>query len=155
MPTEASLQNTLQKARNTKSIRLIFIGILIVILLALYFFRGKSKGLLLVLIVVALGAFGLEVANYDIDLQRLRDTGSVQESRVEHKNGLSIFGSTCISDNLNCANFTTQAEAQTKYEACAEQIAADNAGSDKEKVKSLDIYGLDGDNDGTVCEHLK
>jgi hypothetical protein len=38
------------------------------------------------------------------------------------------------------------------YEKCATKIAADNQLS--EDVKSLDVYGLDGDKDGIVCEHL-
>jgi FlaG/FlaF family flagellin (archaellin) len=111
------------------------------------------KTLLIVLMVILAGAIGVEVSNYDIDLGRLRDTGNIQESRVQTKNGVRIFGN-CVSDNLNCANFKTQWEAQAKYEQCAEQIRVDNKKSDTNEIKNLDIYGLDKDKDGTVCESL-
>jgi hypothetical protein len=95
----------------------------------------------------------VEVSNYDIDLGKLRDTGNIQESRVQTKNGMKIFGN-CVSDNVNCANFKTQPEAQAKYEACAEQIRIDNKKTDKNEIKNLDIYGLDGNKNGIVCESL-
>jgi len=52
---------------------------------------------------------------------------------------------------MNCSSFSNQGEAQAKYNECAEEIAANNPGID---VKKLDVYGLDGDNDGIVCEAL-
>lgn len=48
----------------------------------------------------------------------------------------------------------SQPNAQAKYEQCASDIASYNQGIDAAKVKSLDIYGLDGDKDGIVCEAL-
>ncbi len=102
--------------------------------------------------VVVLSALWLQLTDWDLDLGTLWETGSLTESRVEYKQGLKILWSDCVSDNLNCANFTTQVEAQTKYEACAAKIAADNASVTD--VKRLDIYGLDGDKDGIVCEVL-
>lgn len=150
--TTATLKQRLQTARNSKGRRIWLLVVLLLILLAMYFIGGKMKGLLLVLIVVVLSALGLQLTDWDLDLQTLRQTGSLQESRVEYKQGLKILWSDCVSDTLNCANFTTQPEAQAKYEACAAKIAADNAWATN--VKSLDIYGLDGDNDGIVCEAL-
>ena len=54
--------------------------------------------------------------------------------------------------DVNCANFTTQSEAQKLYDTCADEIAKNNANIGD--VKSLDIYGLDRDKDGIVCEAL-
>lgn len=103
--------------------------------------------------VLLAGAIGVEVSNYDIDLGKLRDTGNIQESRVQTKNGVKIFGN-CVSDNVNCANFKTQSEAQAKYDQCAEQIRLDNKKTDANEIKNLDIYGLDGNKNGIVCESL-
>lgn len=149
-----TLSERFQTARNSKSFRLWLMVILLAILLYMYFFVGKMKILLLVLMVFLAGAIGVEVSNYDIDLGKLRESGSIQESRVQTKNGVTIFGN-CVSDDINCANFKTQGEAQAKYEQCAEQIKNDNTQlKDSQEVKNLDIYGLDGDKDGTVCEAL-
>ena len=93
----------------------------------------------------------MQLTDYDLDLETLWNTGSIQESRVELKKGMKIIGSECVSDTVNCSNFATQTEAQAKYEACAAKISADNDGKD---AKSLDVYGLDKDKDGIVCEHL-
>jgi hypothetical protein len=58
------------------------------------------------------------------------------------------------TNELDCDNFSSQAEAQAKYDQCADAIASYNDGIDAKKVKSLDLYGLDRDNDGIVCEAL-
>ena len=98
--------------------------------------------------------------DYDLDLKTLRDTGSIQASRIQHtKDGIVLRGD-CVTaqrnsaSDLNCANFKTQEEAQAKYDQCAEQIASYNAGKTTEQIKNLDIYGLDGNNNGIVCEAL-
>jgi hypothetical protein len=130
------------------------LGILIAIVVALLIFWWKAKITLWIVLILLLGAFGVEYFDYDVDLGRLWDTGSVSESRVSHKKWLAIFGSDCIDNDLNCSNFQTQAEAQAKYDMCAQQIARDNNTS-QEQVRSVDVYGLDGDKDGTVCEALK
>jgi hypothetical protein len=57
-----------------------------------------------------------------------------------------------VSNDLNCANFATQEDAQALYEECAKQIEANNI--EVEDAKSIDVYGLDRDKDGIVCEHL-
>lgn len=87
-----------------------------------------------------------------MDLATLWETGSFAESRVEQRKGVKIIGTECISDNINCDYFATQGEAQAKYEACAAKIASDNQLNDE--IENLDVYGLDGDKDGIVCEHL-
>lgn len=149
-----TFRELLQKRRNTKSVRVGLLLLLLLVLLALYFIGGKMKTLLLVLVVLVLTALGLQLTNYDIDLGTLWQTWSLSESRVEQRNGLSIIWSACTTDNLNCADFATQTQAQETYELCASKIARDNKLSSAEEVKSLDIYGLDGDKDGKVCEHL-
>jgi hypothetical protein len=101
--------------------------------------------------IVAATALGLEVFDYDLDLGTLWETGDIQASRVENKKGVRLIGK-CVSDDLNCANFVSQDEAQELYEECAIQIEANNAEVDD--AKSIDVYGLDGDKDGIVCEHL-
>ena len=100
---------------------------------------------------MVLGAVWLEVFDYDLDLWKLWETGSIQESRVENKNGVRLIGK-CVTNDLNCSNFDTQEEAQELYNECAAQIEADNA--NVEDAKSLDVYGLDRDKDGIVCEAL-
>ena len=75
------------------------------------------------------------------------------------KDGLKIMGA-CVKpvgndkNELDCNNFATQAEAQAKYDQCTDEIASYNDGVDAKKVKSLDLYGLDRDKDGVVCEAL-
>ncbi len=143
--------------RQSKNARMIFLGVLLLILIVLYFTWGKAKGVLIGLMVLVAIAMGIEATNYDIDLGKLFETGNVQESRVQHtKDGVKLYGS-CIKGgedktDLNCANFKSQAEAQAKYEECAVQIEKNN--SQVKNAKSLDIYGLDGDKDGKVCEAL-
>lgn len=152
--SKSSFKQTLTKLRYTKSVRVAVLCLLFVILLAMYFIGEKMKWLLLVLIVVVIGALGLQLTDYDVDLETLWKTGSVQESRVELKDGLKIIGSSCQSNNLNCADFSTQQEAQAKYEMCADKIATDNK-TETTAVRNLDIYGLDKDKDGIVCEALQ
>jgi len=107
----------------------------------------------LVLLAIALG---LEGFNYDADLQKLWETGSYSQSRVESVkdkdgNTVRLIGE-CVKADVNCANFKTQNDAQSLYDTCAEEIAQNNVNIGD--VKSLDIYGLDRDKDGKVCEAL-
>jgi hypothetical protein len=152
--TAQDIKSTIQKYRYNRTVRTIVLVALLLILLAMYFFYGKMKWLLLVLIVVITLALGIHVADYDLDLGTLMHTWSFTESRVQTKKWVKIIGSDCLSDNLNCSNFKTQSEAQDKYEYCADKIASQNAGQDKAAIKRLDVFGLDGDKDGVVCEAL-
>jgi hypothetical protein len=151
----------LQKARNTKSTRIWLIILIIVILIALYLFGLIKKGFAIGIGIILLAALGMQVFDYDLDLGTLWRTGSVQESRVQYTNdGIKILGS-CVKPqgstkefDLNCDNFATQEEAQAKYDQCADEIASNNAGKTASEIKNLDIYGLDHDKDGIVCEAL-
>lgn len=116
-------------------------------------FWWKAKVALWIILILLISAFWIEYFDYDVDLGKLWETGSVNESRVEHKNGMKIFGLDCASNNLNCADFTSQPEAQIKYDLCADKIASDNNAT-KESVRGIDVYGLDWDKDGIVCESL-
>lgn len=143
----------LSVCRQNKNCRLTLIGVLILIVVALLVFWWKAKIALWIILILLVSAFGVEYFDYDVDLGKLWETGSVSESRVEHKNGIKIFGEDCASNNLNCADFKTQWEAQEKYDYCADKIADDNQ-TTKENIRSIDVYGLDRDKDGIVCEAL-
>ena len=143
------------RLRASKNARMIFLGLLLAVLVVLYFFWGKAKGILIGLMLLVVLALGIETADYDIDLGKLLETGNVQESRVQTitKNGSSarVFG-TCIKQDINCDAFKTQGEAQAKYDTCAAIIKRDNPNI--KNINALDIYGLDGNNNGIVCEAL-
>jgi hypothetical protein len=147
---------TFSELRASKNARMIFLGVLLVILVILYFTWGKAKGILIGLMVLVAIAMGVEATNYDIDLGKLFETGNVQESRVQTlkaKDGSTarVFG-TCIKQDINCDAFKTQGEAQAKYDTCAAIIKKDNPSITN--INALDIYGLDGNNNGIVCEAL-
>jgi hypothetical protein len=148
-----------QNARNTKSTRLWFMVGLVVMVFALWWLNIIKTGFAIGLGIILLAAIGIETMNYDLDLGKLWETGSISESRVSHtKDGIKLMGSCAIpikgDGDLNCSNFSSQSEAQAKYDQCADEIASYNDGIDASKIKSLDIYRLDGDKDGTVCEAL-
>lgn len=125
----------------------------LVVILMLVLKKGTiAFTVILILLAVALG---LEGFNYDVDLGKLWETGNYQESRVESVtdkdgNTVRLIGS-CVKADVNCDQFETQNEAQEIYNTCAAEIEANNNIDD---VKSLDIYGLDRDKDGIVCEAL-
>jgi len=134
------------------------IGALMLIVVLLLIFWKKGTVVLTVILVLLAVAMGLEGFDYDADLGKLWETGSYSESRVETVkdsdwNSVRIITGNCnrAEFDMNCSSFSNQGEAQAKYNECAEEIAANNPGID---VKKLDVYGLDGDNDGIVCEAL-
>lgn len=49
--------------------------------------------------------------------------------------------STCAADVYNCSDFDTQAEAQSCFDYCVEQVG-------------YDVHRLDADNNGVACESL-
>jgi hypothetical protein len=157
----AQLQEELQKARNTKSTRLWVIALLGVVVFALWLLDIIKTWFAIGLGIIVLAMFGIQTFDYDLDLATLRKTGDIAQSRVQHtSDGIKLMGS-CVkpvghnsTDDLDCANFTTQPEAQAKYDTCAAQIASYNAGKTADQIKSLDIYGLDGNKNGIVCEAL-
>ena len=148
----------LSKFRNSKKHRMGFIIVLMLIVAALLIFWKKGTVVLTVILVLLAIALGLEGFDYDADLGKLWETWSYSESRVEtvkdsDGNSVRLITGMCnrAEYDLNCDAFATQGEAQAKYNECADEVASNNPGID---VKKLDIYGLDGDNDGIVCEAL-
>lgn len=153
-------QQTPPTRRFSKSRMMRILVVLLIIIILLYFFGGlpkRSKQILVGTGIVAVTALWIEVFDYDLDLETLWKTGDIQESRVQNVKWVKLVWSCVVkdaSDDLNCANFTTQSEAQAVYEKCVDKIKEYNSDVDDEAIKKLDFYGLDGDKDGTVCEHL-
>ncbi len=104
--------------------------------------RKVGKGILGVIIVLLLGALGLEATNNDFDLGKLLSGESLSESKVmrDMQGNVVTDGSGKATDEYNCEDFATQSEAQTFF---------DNAGG-----VAGDTNNLDGDSDGVACESL-
>ena len=156
----AEIKAELEKVRNTKSTR-IWILLLVGAVLFVLWWMGKIKTAFAVgLGIVLLAAIGIQTMDYDLDLGSLWAGKSIAESRVQQtRDGIKLMGS-CVkaqgntTADLNCDNFKTQEEAQAKYDMCSDQIASYNSGKTPSQIKSLDIYGLDGNKNGVVCESL-
>lgn len=128
--------------RRSKNVRLMVMLALIVILAIMWFVFEKFRLWILALIGILLVAVGMEVTENDFDVQKLIETGSFAESRVNvTENGTWLIGACQERVNFNCDNFTYQEEAQQMYEDCG---GVEN-----------DIHGLDRDKDGIVCESNK
>ncbi len=142
--------------RKSKKCRMSVIWALMLIVILLLIFWKKGTAALIAILVLLAVAMGLEGYNYDVDLQKLWETWSYQESRVEsvkdkNWNTIRLIWE-CVKDDVNCDKFKTQGEAQAKYEYCMEEIKKNNPNiTDSRK---LDIYGLDRDHDGIACEAL-
>lgn len=126
--------------RRCHNARLIVILLLMIIVACLYFFWGKFRVALVGLFIALLVALGLEASGNDWDLGKLLKTGSFEQSKVGQTKDGNWLLDNCGADDLNCANFTYQEDAQAIYEECA--------------AGGQDVYRLDGDKDGVVCEML-
>jgi len=124
---------------------------------------GKKK-ILLGIIVLLLGALGLELGNTDFDLGSILGGNSVSDSKIERdangnlqRNGAGDFVTRLLrdktgnvvpagtagakyTDEYNCDDFATQPEAQTFFE--------------KAGGVSGDTNRLDGDKNGVACQSL-
>lgn len=109
------------------------------------------KPVLVGVIALLLGAFGLEASNNDFDLGKLMKGETLQEAKVQRdekgnvlfdKLGNMVTDSTKgkQANDYNCADFNSQPEAQEFFK----------------KVGGVgnDLNGLDGDKDGEACESL-
>ncbi len=138
----------LKTIRSSHKARLWIIGGLIVLCGVLfYFIKGTTAKVILgVVIALLLGAFGMEVTQNDYDVQKLIETKSFTASKVERDETGNIINidNFCNAKELdyNCSDFTTQQEATTVYRRCGEL------------GKNMDVFRLDGDKDGSVCESL-
>ena len=126
--------------------------------------RKVGKGILGVVIVVLLGALGMEFTNNDFDLGSMLGGESMSDSKIERdidgnlnrteeggfvtrvlrdKTGAVVPEGSAgakYTDEYNCDDFSTLAEAQTFY---------GNAGG-----VDGDVNRLDGNKDGQACESL-
>lgn len=133
------------------------IALMLIVVACMLFFKKGLVAFTVILVLLAI-ALGLEGFDYDADLGKLWETGSYSESRVEtvkdsEWNSIRLITGMCnrAEYDLNCDAFTTQGEAQAKYNECANEIAKSNPNIDTRK---LDVYGLDRNNNGVVCEAL-
>lgn len=137
-----------QEFRSSKKVRLWVIGVLIAIgVIALFFVKGTwAKVAIGAMIAILLGAFGMEATNNDYDVGKLVETRSFSASKIERdgKGNLVNVDAFCNAQesDYNCVDFKTQVEAMTVYNRC------------KTLGKNMDVYGLDRDKDGKVCESL-
>lgn len=111
--------------------------------------KTAVKGILIGALVILLGAFGLEASNNDFDMGKLMKGEGLKNSKVERdasgnvmrdSTGKVVTSGGKYTNEYNCADFTTQADAQTFFK---------NAGG-----LSKDTNRLDGDKDGEACETL-
>jgi hypothetical protein len=135
--------------RSSKKARLWFIGALIAVVIGLVFFvQGTwAKAALGVALALLVGAFGMEATNTDFDVQKLAETKSFSASKIERDpatGNLINVEAFCNAEKIdyNCSDFKTQPEAQSVYNRCTSL------------GKNMDIYGLDGNSNGLVCEAL-
>lgn len=139
-----SLKLKLGKVRRNSKYRIGIIAILLIIVGILFYF-AKSGVLKVALGVIAgllLGAGVMEVTGTDYDMQKLVETKSFSESKVEKtEGGFWKIGDSCTTNSLNCSDFEFQEDAQSFFESCG--------------GKSNNINRLDGnDKDGRACESL-
>ena len=136
------MEKNVAEWRRNKNVRLaIIIGLLLVVAVVAFFFE-KTRLFMLGIGIMLLAALGMEVANTDVDLGKLMDTGSLSESVVKRDaDGNALYGAMCEENVYNCTNFKTQGEAQEVYETCKTD-------------EQPDRHGLDRDGDGIACQSL-
>lgn len=136
---------------NTHKGRLWIIGVLIAIAVAAFFFvkSTAAKVVLGVVIAVLAGAFGMEMKQTDYDLGKAIQTGSLSAAKIERDPATGDLLPASVDafcnaqqKDYNCSDFKSQPEAQQVYDRC------------KTLGANMDVYGLDGDKDGKVCEAL-
>ena len=127
--------------RRSKRSRMWLIVAVLIIAVIVFVFFEKARIWLFGVFAILLVALGLEVAETDLDLGTLVETGSISESVIERDaNGnLVNIGAICDATdyNYNCDDFRSQEEAKAVADQC-----------------NFDVHGLDRDKDGLVCEHL-
>jgi len=146
----------LKNAPRRKKIRTAIIVLIILALLGSYFFGDfskRTKNILLGTGIAAVAVLWVDLVSYEVDLKTLWDTWSIDESRKTYSSGwVALLWDCSVKNDLNCEHFETQDEAQSMYQRCMNKILEYN--KDVTDAVNLDVYGLDGDKDGTVCEHL-
>lgn len=124
-------------------------GLLAVAVLVFIFIKGTwAKVIVGVVIAILLGAFGMEASKHDYDVATLVKTGSFSAAQIQRDESGNLdpvsVDAFCNAEqqDYNCSDFKTQPEAQSVYDRC------------KTLGKNMDVYHLDGDHDGMVCEAL-
>lgn len=132
--------------RKSKNVRLSIILVLFIIAAVCFFVFEKARIAIIAVMITLLVALGLEVADTDYDLQTLAKTKSFQAAKIERdeKGNLTNVDAFCKAEKIdyNCSDFKTQQEANEVYAKC------------QSFGKNMDVYRLDGDKDGKVCEGL-
>jgi len=132
----------------SKKARLWTLGSLLVVAVALIFFikNTAAKVILGGVIAALLVGLGFEMKDTDYDLGTVIKTGSFKKAKLKrNENGdLVNIQEFCDQTDIdyNCSDFQTQAEAMQVYNRC------------KDAGRNMDVYRLDGDKDGKVCESL-
>lgn len=130
--------------RNSKKARLGVLVILIILAAIIAFFFEKTRLWMFGLIALLMVGVGMEATNTDYDLGKMIETKSISQSKVlRDKSGNVVPAGTAgakYTDEYNCADFATQAQAQEFFM---------NAGG-----VSGDTNRLDGNKDGEACESL-
>ncbi len=104
--------------------------------------KNVIKAVLIGVVALLLGAFGLEAANTDFDMGKLISGKSLDESRVlRDKEGNIVENGGKYTDEYNCDDFETQPQAQSFFT--------------KAGGPSKDTNRLDGDDDNEACESLR
>lgn len=134
--------------RNSHKVRLWVIGGLVALAVVAFFFvKGTlAKTVVGAMIVLLLAAFGMEATKTDYDLGKAIQTGSMAAAKIQRDDSGNLINVDAFCNakdaDYNCTDFKTQPEAQSVYDRC------------KGLGKNMDVYGLDGDKDGKVCESL-
>jgi hypothetical protein len=135
--------------RNSKKVRLWTIGGLIIVAgIIFYFVKGTTAKIAVgAMITLLLVAFGMEAKGTDYDMGKLIQTKSFAKAKIERDpqtGAITNADAFCNAQDIdyNCKDFKTQKEANDLYQKC------------KSAGKNMDVYGLDGDKDGKVCESL-
>jgi len=103
--------------------------------------KKTVKAVLIGILVLLLGVFGLESTNNDWDLGKLLSGSSMEEARVmRDKQGNVVTEGGKYTDEYNCSDFATQPEAQRFY--------------DKAGGVTKDTNRLDRDKNGVACQDL-
>ena len=132
----------------SKKSRLWIIGGLLAVAVAAFFFvKGTAAKVILgVVIATLVAAFGLEATNHDYDVKKAIETRSLSSAKIERDPQGNVINVDAFCNaqqaDYNCSDFKTQPEAQSVYDRC------------KTLGKNMDVYGLDGNKNGIVCESL-
>jgi hypothetical protein len=156
--------NERMNLRRSKKARLYIIGGLLLVVVLLGIFVESLRIWMIGIGIVLLAAFGLEVANTDVDLGSVMEGNSISDSVIERDEAGNLQadeeGSLVprllrnregevvpegtegakYTDEYNCDDFETQPEAQRFFEA-AGGIEGD-------------VNRLDGNKDGVACQAL-